>query len=416
MIEDILLELGAKPEPEIVRPIRHIPDNKIIVVTGNPRSGTSMTMQLLRVAGVPIHGRRFPMLTKNKIDKEELSEERIDYLKQVIKHNPNGFYETPEVVSGIHYYDEEKYGGKAIKIVLTGLPKTDSSVVSQYIWCLRPPREIAASQRNLITSVELTVAQENSEEWIVNSQKTTARTYINTVGDSLKWLCENPHIMDKFNIIKHKDLILNTKNAIENISKKSNLKLTKKQIDASASTVDSTLYRYKNPPEWSERVIKIGQLADEIYEAVVSFDLNQMRLLVPEISHVQQQMKLENEIFIDKESSMIVSPDFMRMYLDEETGPKLKAQINEKTKLRKKQGILYYNCKYYKESEEKYTIKTPEDLPDVTRNKVACGRDKDTKTIEQCYKCWNKGWTTEKLGHQVYYKPRIMTQGNGKLY
>ena len=89
----------------------------MIVVTGIPRSGTSLVMQTLKILGVPVAGRKFPPREKRSL-------------------NPKGFYEldTPTMLKGIK---KPLYKGQAVKILCSGLDGTYQKLVSRVIVCLR---------------------------------------------------------------------------------------------------------------------------------------------------------------------------------------------------------------------------------------------------------------------------------------
>ena len=92
-------------------PIIHIgmDKDKIVMVTGAPRSGTSLQMQTLDLLGVPINGDRFPEGNRDKI-KNHLSERQKEQSENL---NPKGFYEIGGVVIwGVR--DISDYKGKAV--------------------------------------------------------------------------------------------------------------------------------------------------------------------------------------------------------------------------------------------------------------------------------------------------------------
>ena len=105
----------------------------IIIVSGLPRSGTSMTMQMLAAAGVSVV---------------------TDGVRKAGEDNPKGYYED-ERVKDLHKDDEDRAWlrnarGKAIKIIsflLTYLPETNNYKV---IFMRRDLSEVLASQQKML--------------------------------------------------------------------------------------------------------------------------------------------------------------------------------------------------------------------------------------------------------------------------
>lgn len=96
--------------------------NDIIIVTGTPRSGTSLCMQMLEAAG-------FPLVTTSKKGPDE--------------HNPNGYFEYWDK-DGFQEAWEAQAVGKATKVV----PFTSLRVVKpnmKIILMDRDPQEVAMS-------------------------------------------------------------------------------------------------------------------------------------------------------------------------------------------------------------------------------------------------------------------------------
>jgi len=110
--------------------------NTVIVVTGTPRSGTSMMMQTLKLLGVEIVGEKF-------------SEMNVE------KHNRKGFWELPveEIRGGVQHDD---YKGKAVKLFGEGLWKTDPKRISLIICCCRTRNWAVKSFKKLMQDTTIT--------------------------------------------------------------------------------------------------------------------------------------------------------------------------------------------------------------------------------------------------------------------
>jgi hypothetical protein len=116
----------------------------MIFVSGTKRSGTSMWMQVLRAAGIPILGEAFP----RRWDKTPLREA-----------NPDGFYESilrqgiyfatnPHPVSG-KYFTPEDVEGYAVKVFVPGVIRSERAYITHLLANVRAWREYESSMRRL---------------------------------------------------------------------------------------------------------------------------------------------------------------------------------------------------------------------------------------------------------------------------
>jgi len=106
----------------------------VIVVSGLPRSGTSMAMQMLAAAGIPIV---------------------TDGVREPGEDNPKGYFEY-EPVKALHKEGEdsawlEGARGKAIKIISFFLKDLPSSSHYKVIFMRRDIEEVLASQRQMLS-------------------------------------------------------------------------------------------------------------------------------------------------------------------------------------------------------------------------------------------------------------------------
>jgi hypothetical protein len=111
------------------------PAAPIIVVSGLPRSGTSMLMQMLEAGGVPV-----------------LS----DAARPPDASNPRGYYEL-ERVKRLHVDTDTSWltdgQGKALKIISFLLPHLPDVHSYRVIFMLRPLPEIVASQNRMLEAL-----------------------------------------------------------------------------------------------------------------------------------------------------------------------------------------------------------------------------------------------------------------------
>jgi hypothetical protein len=115
----------------------------MIIVTGLPRSGTSLMMRVLESLSIPITGERF----FNRGDQDRIN--RTQYL------NPEGFYELQGTVATGKLKNPEDFVGKAVKVVVPGIINVPIKHIEKIIFCLRNPAEVIESQRNLVSNVEV---------------------------------------------------------------------------------------------------------------------------------------------------------------------------------------------------------------------------------------------------------------------
>ncbi|MBK7830128.1 hypothetical protein [Nannocystis sp.] len=115
----------------------------MIIVTGTKRSGTSMWMQILAAAGLPVIGERVPR----------------HWGEQLNAANPDGFYESelvagiyfrtnPHPVSGVFLFPDQTEQ-HAVKVFIPGLIRTDLAYIDRVIATVRGWRDFARSRERL---------------------------------------------------------------------------------------------------------------------------------------------------------------------------------------------------------------------------------------------------------------------------
>ena len=216
----------------------------MIVVSGCPRSGTSLTMLLLRKAlgEDRIIGTEFPqekrilsMLSASPNESLVEYENRKDLfeiqqpnwrkeLEESKDMNPNGFWECPFTVGGCYYTfrmadlltkikkdKEENKPPKICKIVSQGLPPSDPDYITKIVYLIRHPRAVAKSQERLKRDhIVPEFLQENLPEgW---DKEHTPQMYINVTGAACRFFLKYPDIPTTF--INYDDLIEEPKETI----------------------------------------------------------------------------------------------------------------------------------------------------------------------------------------------------------
>lgn len=141
--------------------------NTVIVVSGLPRSGTSMMMKMLEAGGIPL-------LT--------------DHIRTPDEDNPKGYYEF-ERVKQLPKGDTawlEQARGKAVKIISALLEHLPSEYTYQIIFMRRDLREIIASQRKMLIRRGEDPDQVDEEELY--------RLFNKHLRHIRRWLSQQPNI------------------------------------------------------------------------------------------------------------------------------------------------------------------------------------------------------------------------------
>jgi tetratricopeptide (TPR) repeat protein len=149
------------------RPHRTDPRRKsgkeFVLVSGLPRSGTSLMMQMLELGGL-----------KPKTDSERIADED----------NPRGYYEweaIKKILSKPQLMDEEGLDEKAIKVISMLLPQLPYAHNYKVIFMTRPIEQVLASQISMIDRL----GTEGSDEEEVAAQ------LVNHRNAALQWLERN---------------------------------------------------------------------------------------------------------------------------------------------------------------------------------------------------------------------------------
>ncbi len=372
--------------------------DKIIVVSGEPRSGTSMMMQTMEALGLDFAGEEFPQEAKiekilerieDEDKKEEVKKNAEVNLKHARKMNPHGFYEIPGVVvQGIRHMRDE-YKGKVIKIITNGVYEretpngqiigTPSKYIDKMVMCLRDPRHIAISQKDLTDGVEVAGVDENGiDQWINAPKPISPKRYIQSMGHFIMWVAENRNLDDKILTVDFEEM--HNDKPIEKIAAHLGLTPTEEQLQAARDNIDPLLKRSTEFDGWGDNDIE-GALAEEIYDALKKWDIDKFGGLGAQIEEMIRNDALEDVRWVDTEFDtwVTIPPVLYRKGLDKITP--IQDVLNPKI-----------SCKYYSEDEKNtYTIKRPIDIGDLERPMVNCKRDCNLYTCEYCKHCWQRG-------------------------
>lgn len=185
----------------------------VVIVSGLPRSGTSMLMKAIHAGGI---------------------EPIIDHIRQADEDNPKGYYEfepvkkTKEDASWL-----ENAAGKVVKMVyrlLYDLP-TDHSY--RVIFTQRNLKEVLASQNKML--------ERSGKGGGGISDEQMESLFTAELGKCEKWLAERPNF--KVLYINHRDMI---NDGLAQAQKINDFLDGGLDIDAMVAVVDPTLYRNRN--------------------------------------------------------------------------------------------------------------------------------------------------------------------------
>jgi hypothetical protein len=149
--------LGRKPAPQA----------KITIVSGLPRSGTSLMMRMLEAGGLPV-------LT----DQQRAADED----------NPQGYYElelVKQLSRGNHGWLHEAQG-KGVKVISALLPHLPAEHQYNVIWMERTLSEILASQRKMLRN--------RGEPLDTDDEEELALTFTRHLREVRHWLELQPNI------------------------------------------------------------------------------------------------------------------------------------------------------------------------------------------------------------------------------
>jgi len=269
------------------------------VVSGCPRSGTSLMMDLLRVAlgEDRILGKKFPQEEQIEAVREQGEEETDEHYaarmyvldktrdeEKILKDleeskdmNPNGFWEMLYTVQGCHYrfFDADRLEEitstdkpSICKIVSQGLNGTDPRYITKMIYMNRHPRAVAKSQERLKRNYPFS----DDGKFVVNGEEVKVHTpemYINVTAMASRYLSKYDQIPILY--VNFDDLIAKPQ---ETLSKVKDF-LGEGDFDAAAAQIEPKLKRSEpeniDSPFWEDAEFVYDSFIKQDFEAVVDY-------------------------------------------------------------------------------------------------------------------------------------------------
>jgi len=263
-----------------------IPKEQVLVITGDPRCGTSMEIKTVGLLGVPVAGEKWPQKDKRarmhpdadrRAEFDEKFEEQLTKAKEM---NPRGFYEVPgTVMQGLKEIGE--HGGKAIKIVSASSHPaehskrfgTDDALVYKWIWMIRDPSSVAVSQNERTSSVEVKVA-DDSGEWGRPAKPLSPQQFVLNNGGLAEFFKDNPDRFKDCLVVDYDEMVANPEKEIDRLIAWLGLEPTPEQRQAAIANIDTDLRRSPAKfTEWEGRNIAVAALAEDLREGVMSGNL-----------------------------------------------------------------------------------------------------------------------------------------------
>jgi hypothetical protein len=228
-------------------------------VSGCPRSGTSLLMNIMRVilGDESIVAEKGHFGNPHKYVEEAKGEDRthqhevVEWLReyafkrsgkdpdkykeireQTKDLNPNGFFESRYTVQGIRYnrHDRENLKKYAIdndhklciKIVSQGLLKSDPSFIHKVIYMVRHPRAVAKSQERLRTQLDdLFDGTQEYDDTKPKLVRHSPQHYLNSTKSAATFFVENPDVEVHF--VMYDELVSDPESVIKDLARFMNL-------------------------------------------------------------------------------------------------------------------------------------------------------------------------------------------------
>jgi len=366
-------------------------DCQYIVVSGEPRSGTSMMMQTLKILDVPVWGDDLLNSRKDKYRNEHAR-----------KLNPKGFYETQMVSRGMNLVftaefaevakemsspvwknnaqkslDEgRKNKDGAVKLITAAMMRTNKDHIKKIILCLRNPRDISYSQTELLAP---NVEGDKREEfrWPFSPSR-----YVRTMGSFLYYLRDNPElIINKILTVQYEDMHQSSRLEIKKIV--NFLELSDENIEKAVSNIDPSLRRKANAPvlsgeEWD--------MAMNIYNVLSCMDRSKIIDCISKFENFIGKKSRLTHRWIDEETWLLVNENEFKKL---QNNKKRKKRAIKRRKLREEKCELCIACPYYNRNGSPYIAAIVQEKK-IKRSKVKCEHLKVEVSLEQCQLHWDQ--------------------------
>jgi hypothetical protein len=277
------------------------------VVSGCPRSGTSLMMDLMRVAlgEDRLLGKKFPQEEQIEAIREQGEEESdaqyaarmyvfdktrdeekiMKDLEESKDMNPNGFWEMLYTVQGCHYrfFDADRLEEilsnekpSVCKIVSQGLVGTDPRYITKMIYMIRHPRAVAKSQERLKRNYPFS----DDGKFVVNGEEVKIHTpemYINVTAMAARYLKKYDQIPVLY--VYFDDLISKPKETLDKVKEF----LGEGDFDAAAAQIEPKLKRSEPEdiasPFWEDAEFIYDHFCKQDFDGIQEYLKDQNRMI-----------------------------------------------------------------------------------------------------------------------------------------
>jgi predicted AlkP superfamily phosphohydrolase/phosphomutase/tetratricopeptide (TPR) repeat protein len=184
-------------------------EKEVIIVSGLPRSGTSMMMQILEAGGIEVF---------------------TDEIRQPDQNNPKGYFEyekTKSLAKDNTWVQEAE--GQALKVIAHLLPYLPNNLKYKVIFMQRDMKEVIRSQQKMINK--------NIDTFPV----AIAQAFEKEVEKVMAWARKEPDV--DLLVLNYSEIIANPETEVKKISSFLNVYLDENEM---ISVIDPTLYRNKS--------------------------------------------------------------------------------------------------------------------------------------------------------------------------
>lgn len=384
------------------------------IVATTPRSRSSLVMRILLALGAPVEGHAFP--AEQRLDRAggnppEHERDRIARARQL---NPEGFYELPGVfarglpsaaASSTSGGGGGRFDGKILKMAFTAIGRRESGrgtigthagAIDRCLVLRRDPLAIIGSQARLIGQEE--VATEDGA-WSTPERVPSPVPYILQAGWLCHWLADQDEdTRAKFRMLDTDDLLRDPEQGVDTIIEHFQIKPAPQQRRAAIDLIDPGR-QASLPAVWPEVYAEMEDLARALHAALGALDPVELRAAAIEWEDFHHEQMLEQARWVDDESASggwgtwcRITPAGARLIANNVSGVRDHLRQSAQRKRRSRQGsLLPLDCEHYRRADATYTIERPADLGPLTRPLVDCQRDGVTRTLEQCFHCWQRG-------------------------
>lgn len=359
-------------------------NDKAVVVTGDPRSGTSLMMQTLKLLGVEVAGLKWPVLDPSQEDVENdnfagLPEDRVELLKKIKRMNPKGFYEIPSIVARGFVSFDVRYGkyefnlrNKAVKIINTGIVPnikagfrgTDPNLVYKYILCIRDPKSVSKSQTDLELPLKIRVSTDDDAWGDVERPSDPTRFAIGN-GNLCTQLLAGFDSWDKFVVVDYDELLNDRGSVIGRICHKLQINPTDEQLQAAIDNINPTLSRsalgFKGWPSWCAQA---GDVAEDVYHGLRSFDYEDMAAAAVKYDDWMARQELERVRWYDRATGLMINAELYRTLKENTT---LKNKLIDSFLKGVKLGRHFITNPDFIPAKSQYKVIRPLDIGPLTR-------------------------------------------------